>query len=155
MAVTSAVHAIRLGEFELNDLLDASAYVEIAEQQNHVYLDSRGVLYSFAVSDAAGWPTATVGAPGYVFSAWAIDAPDGIDQVLVTWRAQNTTLRLFDLTAGGGAVAVQAFGGTETTYQASYSLPATGVRLFALYAAGVAPGLIRAVTMTFAASTLP
>lgn len=148
MAVINAVCTnIDLGVVELNDLISSASYRELVEMQNFVYRDSRSMIYSFA--DSAGW----VAPADQTFAIFEVDIPEGIDQILITSRADSAKLVFLDVTAGV-TMATNAHGSPADTLTATYLIPAPGVRLFAFGPDGTG-GTISAVLIEWDAQTIP
>ena len=148
MAIVNAICTnIDLGVVELNDLITAASYRELVEMQNFVYRDSRSMIYSFA--DSAGW----VAPADQVFAIFEVDIPEGIDQILITSRADSAKLIFLDVTASV-TMATNAHGSPADTLSATYLVPAPGVRLFSFGPDGTG-GTISAVLIEWDAQTIP
>lgn len=148
MAIVNAICTnIDLGVVELNDLITAASYRELVEMQNFVYRDSRSMIYSFA--DSAGW----VAPDNQVFAIFQVDIPEGIDQILITSRADSAKLVFLDVTASV-TMATNTHGSPADTLTATYLIPAAGLRLFSFGPDG-AGGTISAVLIEWDAQTIP
>lgn len=148
MAVINAICTnIDLGVVELNDLITAASYTQLVEMQNFVFRDSRSMIYSFA--DSAGW----VAPPDQVFAIFQVDIPEGIDQILITSRADSAKLVFLDVTASV-TMATNAHGSPADTLTATYLIPAAGLRLFSFGPDGTG-GTISAVLIEWDAQTIP
>jgi hypothetical protein len=117
MAGVNAVCSnIDLGVVELNDLVSSASYQQLVEMQNFVYRDSRSMIYSFAYDDGAGVGWA---APAdQIFAIFEVDIPEGIDQILITSRAESAKLVFTDVTAGA-TMATNAHGSPADTKTAT------------------------------------
>ena len=147
MAVINAICTnIDLGVVELNDLITAASYRELVEMQNFVYRDSRSMIYSFA--DSAGWAV-----PADI--SWVVfecDIPEGIDQILITSRADEIKLFFTDVTAGV-TMATHNHTSPADTISTTYAIPAPGIRLFGI-SSGEA-GTVDAILIEWDAQTIP
>ena len=148
MAIVNAICTnIDLGVVELNDLITAASYQELVEMQNFVYRDSRSMIYSFA--DSAGW----VAPADQVFAIFEVDIPEGIDQILITSRADSAKLVFLDVTASV-TMATNIHGSPADTLTSTYLIPAAGLRLFSFGPDGIG-GTISAVLIEWDAQTIP
>lgn len=148
VTATAKVHNVDVGECELADTVLASTYLQTSQLQNHVYLESRGVLASFVETSGAGWQAFG----GYALQAWRVDVPQGIDKVLFQSRGTNVELVLVDVTAFA-ILATHNHGATEDTLSSTAGLPSTGLRTFLVTCA--ASGYVREILLSWNATTLP
>jgi len=150
-AVLPVCRNIDLGVVELNDLVSSASYAELVEMQNFVFRDSRSMIHSFSYDDGAGvgWfvPSRQTLA---IFSA---DIPEGIDQILITSRADSAALEFYDLTASA-TMATYSHSSPADTLTATYSIPAPGVRLFGIGTGG-AGGTVNAILIEWDATAIP
>ena len=147
MAVINAICTnIDLGVVELNDLITAASYRELVEMQNFVYRDSRSMIYSFAYT--GGWAVPSN-------KSWVIfecDIPEGIDQILITSRADSIGLEFVDYTAAV-IMATNLHGSPADTLSATYAIPAPGIRLFGIDSRD--GGTVDAILIEWDAQTIP
>jgi hypothetical protein len=149
--VNAVCSSIDLGVVELNDLVSSASYQQLVEMQNFVYRDSRSMVYSFAYDDGAG--VGWVAPADQVFAIFEVDIPEGIDQILITSRAESAKLVFLDVTAGV-TMATNSHGSPADTKTATYLIPAPGVRLFSFGPDGTG-GTISAVLIEWDAQTIP
>jgi hypothetical protein len=152
MALINAVcSSIDLGVVELNDLVSSASYRQLIEMQNFVYRDSRSMVYSFAYDDGAG--VGWVAPADQVIAIFSADIPEGIDQILITSRADSAKLVFTDVTAGA-TMATNIHGSPADTLTRTYLVPAPGVRLFA-FGPDSTGGTVNAVLIEWDAQTIP
>ena len=150
-SVNAICRNIDLGVVELNDLVSSASYADLVEMQNFVFRDSRSMIYSFSYDDGAGvgWSIP----PLQAFAIFSADIPEGIDQILITSRADSATLRFLDLTAAA-TMAVSAHSSPADTLTATYLIPAPGVRLFGIETDGTG-GTVNAILIEWDATAIP